>query len=94
VDTAHQLVTLCLESGDTTTARWAVEQAWLADPDRSDDHPFVDLMRINHADGHRSELRTLLEQLIEARGVEVPEELAPATFRAIDELAGDLLRVA
>ena len=94
VDTAHQLVTLCLDSGDTTTARWAVEQAWVADPDRVDDHPWVDLMRIHHADGHRSEMRTLLEQLIEARGVEVPEELSPATFRAIDELAGDLLRVA
>jgi hypothetical protein len=50
-------------------------------------------MRVYQADGYTSELRTLLEQLMEARGVEVPEELNPRTFQAIDTLAGDLLRV-
>jgi hypothetical protein len=69
VDTAHQLVALYLDAGNTTSARWAVEQAWQADPDRLDDHPWLDLMRITAADGHTSELRTLLEQLIETREV-------------------------
>jgi hypothetical protein len=94
VDTAHQLVELSLAAGDTDTAQWAVERAWVADPDKTDDHPWVDLMRIYQADGYTSELRTLLEQLMDARGVEVPEELNPRTFQAIDTLAGDLLRVA
>jgi hypothetical protein len=93
VDTAHQLVTLCLDAGDTTAARWAVEQAWVADPERLDDHPWLDLMRITAADGHNSELRTLVGQLVEAREVEVPEELSPDTYREVDRLAGDLLRM-
>jgi hypothetical protein len=93
VDTAHQLVNLYLDAGDTMAARWAVEQAWLADPDRLDDHPWIDLMRITATEGHTSELRTLVGQLVDARDLEVPEELAPDTYAEINRLAGDLLRV-
>jgi hypothetical protein len=93
VDTAHQLVNLYLDAGDTAAARWAVEQAWLADPDRLDDHPWIDLMRITATEGHTSELRTLIGQLVDARDLEVPEELAPDTYAQINRLAGDLLRV-
>jgi hypothetical protein len=93
VDTAHQLVNLYLDAGDTVAARWAVEQAWQADPDRLDDHPWIDLMRITAAEGHTSELRTLVGQLVDARDLEVPEELAPDTYAQINRLAGELLRV-
>jgi hypothetical protein len=65
----------------------------VADPERLDDHPWLDLMRITAADGHTSELRTLVGQLVEAREVEVPEELSPDTYREVDRLAGDLLRI-
>jgi hypothetical protein len=50
-------------------------------------------MRITAAEGHTSELRSLVEQLIETREVEVPEDLSPDTYRQINHLAGDLLRV-
>ncbi|MDG4784952.1 LysM peptidoglycan-binding domain-containing protein [Micromonospora sp. WMMD1102] len=93
VDTAHQLVDLYLAAGDTTGARWAVERAWLADPSRLDDHPWVDAMRVAHADGRSAELRALLDDLVRTREVEVPEDLSPDTYAAIHELVGDLLRV-
>ncbi|MBX7268922.1 LysM peptidoglycan-binding domain-containing protein [Micromonospora sp. Llam7] len=93
VDTAHQLVDLYLEAGDTSGARWAVERAWLADPTRLDDHPWVDAMRVAHVDGRSAELRALLDDLVRTRDVEVPEDLSPDTYAAIHELVGDLLRI-
>jgi hypothetical protein len=93
VDVAHQLVDLYLDAGDATAARWAVEQAWLADPDRLNDQPWLDLMRITAEEGHTSELRALIDQLVVAREVEVPEELSPETFREVNRLAGHHLRI-
>ncbi|MFK3984460.1 peptidoglycan-binding protein [Micromonospora sp. NPDC050397] len=93
VDTAHQLVDLYLEAGDTGGARWAVERAWIADPTHLDDHPWVDAMRVAHAAGRLAELRALLDGLVRTREVEVPEDLSPDTYGAIHELVGDLLRV-
>jgi hypothetical protein len=93
VDTAHQLVDLYLGAGDITGARWAVERAWLADPSRLDDHPWVDAMRVARADGRSAELRALLDDLVRTREVEVPEDLSPDTYAAIHGLVGDLLRV-
>ncbi|WP_239089269.1 AfsR/SARP family transcriptional regulator [Micromonospora gifhornensis] len=77
VDTAHQLVNLYLEAGDTSGARWAVERAWIADPARLDDHPWLDAMRVAHADNRSAELRALLDDLVRTREVEVPEDLPP-----------------
>lgn len=93
VDTAHQLVDLYLAAGDTTGARWAVERAWLADPARLDDHPWIDAMRVARADGRSAELRALLDDLVRTREAEVPEDLSPDTYGAVHELVGDLLRV-
>ncbi|MGI5213858.1 peptidoglycan-binding protein [Plantactinospora sp. CA-290183] len=93
VDTAHQLVDLYLAAGDTSGARWAVDRAWLADPARLDDHPWVDAMRVARADGRSAELRALLDDLVRTREAEVPEDLSPDTYGAIHELVGDLLRV-
>jgi DNA-binding SARP family transcriptional activator len=91
VDTAHALVELYLAAGDTEGARWAVNRAWTADPDRIDDHPWRDLMRIAHAEGHDSEVRAIYEDLITARKVEVPEDLATPTCNLVYELLGPRL---
>jgi hypothetical protein len=93
VDTAHQLVDLYLAGGDTAGARWAVERAWLADPARLDDHPWIDAMRVAKADGRSAELRSLLDDLVRTREVEVPEDLSPDTYKSIHDLLGDLLRI-
>ncbi|MEU3455351.1 LysM peptidoglycan-binding domain-containing protein [Micromonospora sp. NPDC006766] len=91
VDTAHDLAELYLDAGDTTGARWAVQQAWLADPDRADDGPWRDIMRAAHAEGHAAELRNLLGELMRAREAEVPEDLTPTTYALLRELLPDLL---
>ena len=79
VDTAHQLVDLSLQSGDLDTARWAVQQAWLADVRRSDDHPWRDLLRIAHAEGDSGRVKTVIRELLRWRDAEHPDELGPVT---------------
>ncbi|MBP1782742.1 hypothetical protein J3R08_002592 [Micromonospora sp. HB375] len=91
VDTAHELAELYLDAGDPTGARWAVQQAWLADPERGDDGPWHDIMRAAHAEGHTAELRNLLGELMRVREAEVPEDLTPATYALLRELLPDLL---
>jgi hypothetical protein len=91
VDTAHELAELYLDAGDTTSARWAVHQAWLADPYRGDDELWRDLMRAEHTDGHSSELKQLLGELIHAREAEVPEDLAKNTYAWLRELLPEVL---
>jgi hypothetical protein len=75
IDTAHHLAQLYLDQGDTTGARWAVGQAWTADPDRIDDQPWLDLMHAEHIDGNRAELHQLADQLRQARDAEILEDL-------------------
>ncbi|MEV1073864.1 LysM peptidoglycan-binding domain-containing protein [Micromonospora parva] len=91
VDTAHELAELYLEAGDTTGARWAVQRAWLADPERGDDGPWHDIMRAAHTEGHTAELRNLLGELMRTREAEVPEDLTPVTYALLRELLPDLL---
>ncbi|WP_328849819.1 LysM peptidoglycan-binding domain-containing protein [Micromonospora zamorensis] len=91
VDTAHALAEFYLDAGDTTGARWAVQQAWLADPERGDDGPWHDIMRAAHAEGHTAELRNLLGELMRTREAEVPEDLTPVTYALLRELLPDLL---
>ncbi|WBC05304.1 LysM peptidoglycan-binding domain-containing protein [Micromonospora sp. WMMA1976] len=91
VDTAHELAELYLDAGDPTGARWAVQQAWLADPERGDDGPWHDIMRAAHSEGHTAELRNLLGELMRVREAEVPEDLTPATYALLRELLPDLL---
>ncbi|MFG1761063.1 LysM peptidoglycan-binding domain-containing protein [Micromonospora echinofusca] len=91
VDTAHELAEHYLDAGDSTSARWAVQQAWLADPERGDDGPWHDIMRVAHAEGHTAELRNLLGELMRVREAEVPEDLAPVTYALLRELLPDLL---
>ncbi len=93
VDTAHRLVELCLAGADITGARWAVEQAWLADPDRASDIAWRDLMRVASAEGNTAELEHLLGELMRARDAEIPEDLDSETYRLLRELLPDQMRV-
>jgi hypothetical protein len=83
VDTAHLLAERCLADGDPAGARWAVQQAWLADADRSYDQPWQDRLRAEHADGRTEALRAVLAELMEARDAETPEDLSPETYRLV-----------
>ncbi|WP_285558817.1 LysM peptidoglycan-binding domain-containing protein [Actinoplanes regularis] len=91
VDTAHRLAQLYLDIADYTNARWAAQQAWAADPDRGDDGPWQDLMRVEHAEGNLAELRNLVGELMRAREAEYPEDLAPSTYTWLRTLVPDLL---
>jgi hypothetical protein len=86
VDTAHELVDLALAAGDTATARWAADLARRLDPDATFDRPLTDLMRVAAAEDNRGELHRLGALLLDARGFDVPEELAPETFAIVDDL--------
>ncbi|MEV4212571.1 LysM peptidoglycan-binding domain-containing protein [Micromonospora sp. NPDC049662] len=86
VDTAHRLVELCLDGGDITGARWAVDQAWLADPDRTSDITWRDLLRVAAAEGNVAELEQILGDLIRVREAEVPEDLDKDTYQLLCEL--------
>jgi hypothetical protein len=83
VDTAHQLAELHIATGDTDAVRWAVRQGWLADPERTYDQPWRDLMRAEHTDGRHDQVRALVAELMEARDAEALEDLAPDTYHLI-----------
>ena len=86
VDTAHELVDLALAACDTATARWGADLARRLDPDATFDRPLTDLMRVAAAEDNRGELHRLGALLLDARGFDVPEELAPETFAIVDAL--------
>jgi hypothetical protein len=92
VDTAHRLVELCLDGGDITGARWAVDQAWLADPARASDIAWRDLLRVAAAEGNTAELDQLLGELMNARDAEVPEDLDRDTYRLLCDLMPERMR--
>ena len=86
IDTAHQLARHYLDAGDTAGARWAIDQAWTADPDRIDDPAWVDLIEAEQIDGNRAAMHQLRDELVAQRGLEVPEDLPPETYRTIEAL--------
>jgi hypothetical protein len=85
VDAAHELVDIALAAGDTATARRAAEQARMVDVDVVYDRPLIDLMRVAHAEDNRSELELYASVLLDARGFDVPEELAPDSFTVLND---------
>ena len=89
-DTARQLAELYMAAGDTVAARWAVHQGWRGDPDRGDDALWRLLMHAEAADGRDGELRVLLNDLMDAREAEVPEDLTayPWLCDLLPELRG------
>ena len=86
IDTAHRLAQLRLSDGDTVGGRWAIDQAWTADPERIDDLPWIDLIDAEQIDGNRAAMHHLRDELVAFRGGEVPEDLAPQTFKAIEDI--------
>lgn len=86
VDTAHELVDIALDAGNTGLARRAAERARMVDIDVAFDRPLTDLMRIAHAEDNRSELELYAAVLLDARGFDVPEELAPDSFTVLNDL--------
>ena len=89
VATAHETVDLALASDDTATAQRAAELARKVDTGHAFDRPLTDLMRVAHARSNPAEVQRLAGVLLELRGVEVAEELAPATFHVVDGLLPD-----
>lgn len=86
IDTAHELVDIALAAGDTARARRAAERARDIDIDVAFDRPLTDLMRIAHAEDNRAELELHAAVLLDARGFDVPEDLAPDSFAILNEL--------
>ncbi|RZU46633.1 LysM domain-containing protein [Krasilnikovia cinnamomea] len=86
VDTAHELVELYLAAGDLPGAHWAVERAWLADPERHEGQPWRDAMRLAHAEGRDSELAALIADLMRHRDAEHEEDLDVATYQLVRRL--------
>jgi hypothetical protein len=58
----------------------------MIDIDVAFDRPLTDLMRIAHAEDNRSELELYAAVLLDARGFDVPEELAPDSFAVLNDL--------
>jgi hypothetical protein len=85
-DLAHLVAEHHLALGDTTTARWAIDRAWLADPDRGTDDLWIDRMAAEHADGHTSTVQYLIAELLAARDAEVLEDLPTRSYRRIRAL--------
>lgn len=85
-DAAHTLVTEALNEGDIALARWAIDQARLADPERHTRTIWHDAMRIAHTDGKTGELQALVAELAERQDCEVLEDLDAQTFALLREL--------
>ena len=86
IDTAHELVDIALAAGDLARARRAAEHARTVDADVAFDQPLTDLMRIAHAEDNRAEMELYATVLLDARGFDVPEELAPDSFAVLNDL--------
>jgi hypothetical protein len=85
-DAAHALVTEALNENNIVLARWAIDQARLADPERHTRTIWHDAMRIAHTDGKTGELQALVAELAERQDCEVLEDLDAQTFALLREL--------
>jgi hypothetical protein len=92
VDTAHQLSALLDETGDLAGVRWAVEQAWLADPLRTYDQPWRDLLAAQHRGRQTAALGVTLTTLMRTRDAEDLEDLDPVTYSAVQRLVPGVVR--
>jgi hypothetical protein len=85
-DLAHLVAEHYLAIGDTSTARWAIDQAWLADPDRGFDDLWYDRMRVEHQAGQTAALQHLVSEYLEHSEAEVLEELPTPIYNRIRAL--------
>jgi hypothetical protein len=83
---AHRLAQRHLATGEPDAARWAIGQAWLADPQRSFDDLWHDRMQAEHQDGQTIALQQLVKEYLAANDAEVPEDLPTPTYNRIREL--------
>ncbi|MFC5952164.1 LysM peptidoglycan-binding domain-containing protein [Pseudonocardia lutea] len=86
IDTAHELVDLAITDDDLELAHWAADIGRLVDPDSTHDRPFLDLMRIAHAEGNTGAMRQYAELLLAERDFEIGEDLPPESFAVFHEL--------
>jgi hypothetical protein len=85
-DLAHHVAQHYLNVGDTATARWAIDQAWLADPDRGFDDLWHDRMHVEHQAGRTAALNQIVEAYREHCEVDVLEELPTPVYNRIRAL--------
>jgi hypothetical protein len=80
---AHHVAQYHLQLGDSATARWAVDRAWLVDPERSFDELWHDRMQADHHAGDTIAVQQLVHEYLAANGAEVPEDLPPPVYNRI-----------
>jgi hypothetical protein len=80
---AHHVAQHHLHIGDSATARWAVERAWLVDPERSFDELWHDRMQVEHHAGDSIALQQLVYEYLAVHGAEVPEDLPTPVYNRI-----------
>jgi hypothetical protein len=83
---AHRLAQHSLACSEPDTARWAVSQAWLVDPQRGFDDLWHDRMQAEHQDGQTIALQQLVKEYLAANDAEVPEDLPTPIYNRIREL--------
>jgi hypothetical protein len=80
---AHNVAQYHLQIGDPATARWAVDRAWLIDPERSFDELWHDRMQAEHHAGDAIALQQLVHEYLAANDAEVPEDLPTPVYNRI-----------
>jgi len=85
-DLAHRVAEHHLAVGDPATARWAIDQVWLADPERSFDDLWHDRMRAEHQAGQTVALQQVVNEYLAANEAEVLEDLPTPTYNRIRAL--------
>jgi hypothetical protein len=85
-DVAHHVAEHYLSVGDTAAARWAIDQAWLADPDRGFGDLWLDRMDVEHRAGRTAALKHIVDGYLEHCEVEVLEELPTPIYNRIRAL--------
>jgi hypothetical protein len=83
---AHRFAQHHLTQGEPDMARWAIGQAWLADPQRGFDELWHDRMRAEHQAGEMIALQHLVKEYLAANEAEVPEDLPTPIYNRIREL--------
>ena len=83
---AHRVAEHHLAVGDPAIARWAIDRAWLADPERSFDDLWHDRMQAEHQAGNTVALQQLVNEYLASNEAEVPEDLPTPIYNRIRAL--------
>ncbi len=85
-DLAHHIAQHYLSVGDTAAARWAIDQAWLADPDRGFGDLWLDRIDVEHQAGRTAALQHIVNGYLKHCEVEVLEDLPTPIYNRIRAL--------